>query len=172
MSYFKRGYTPGLLSRCCHLKSQASRVMLQQTAAVPQVNAERVFQLERKMKRAGFTEQQARGLLMTTAQMRNLRQQINMEDLSKLFQTAWQVEDDMIQAGFTRERARQLGVMFIALAGSKTSSALRTEEYWAFWEVSAASEVESHLTQAGGNRSKSFDLARAMLKFAVQEWRS
>ena len=174
-SYLDSGYTNRLLSKCGHpnCKSKASHAILQQTAAAQQVNAERVFQLERKMKKAGFTEQQARGLLVTTARLRRLREQINMEDMGKLFQTAWQVEDDMIQAGFTRERARQLGAMFVALAGSRTSSDTRYyEEYWVFWEVSAVSRVDAYLTQAGADRTKTYELARAMLNFAVQEWRS
>ena len=152
-SYFGSGCTAGLLGTCGRFKSKASDAIVKQAAAPPSVNVERVYQLESKLKKAGFTEQQARSLLVTTARLRRLREQINMEDLEKLFRTAWQIEDDMIEAGFNRVRARQLGAMFIALAGTKQTTnkyGRSCEEYWVFWEVSDASRVDDCLEQAGG----------------------
>ena len=136
------------------------------------VNAERMYDLEAKLQNSGFTEKQARALIPAAACLRRLGEKVSFDDVSKVFDTAWQVEDDMLEAGFNNSQARQLGLMFVALASTKQERSLSGKDYWDFCEVEDASRAGDCLELAGAEQFKGFGLARAMLDFARQEWDS
>lgn len=138
------------------------------------VNAERVYDLEARLQNSGFTEKQARALILAAACLRRLGEQASFDDVSKVFDIAWQVEDDMLEAGFNTLQARQLGLMFVALASTKQSKErfLSSGKYWDFWEVEDADRAGHCLELAGAEQYKGFRLAQAMLDFARQEWDS
>ena len=91
-----------------------------------------------------------------------------------MFDSAWAVEDDMIQAGFARAQARQLSLMFVALASSKKDGYVNrnSDSYWDFWEVSDVSHMSDCLERAGAEKYTGYTLANAMLHFARKEWDS
>ena len=140
--------------------------------APPAVNAERVYNLEHKLTNFGFTDQQARTLVLTAASLRSIRQKVNYSDISQVFHAAWQVEDEMVRAGFDQQHARKFGMMFVALAGCKEDRIFNCNDYWSFWEVAAASEVCSCLEATSKKRRDGYELAKTMLTFAIQEWKS
>lgn len=78
----------------------------------------------------------------------------------------------MLKAGFNTLQARQLGLMFVALASTKQNRFLSSGKYWDFWEVEDASRAGRCLELAGAEQFAGFDLAQAMLDFARQEWDS
>ena len=137
------------------------------------VNAERVYELEAKLQKSGFTEKQARALILAAASLRRLGKKVTFDDVSKVFNTAWQVEDDMREAGFNNSQARQLGLLFVSLASTKEDRFLHKRmDFGDFWEVEDASKAGHCLELAGAEQYKGFDLALAMLDFARQEWDS
>lgn len=136
------------------------------------VNAERVYALERELTKFGFTPQQARTLVLTASGLRKIRQKVDYSVISQIFHAAWQAEDNMLQAGFPQKAARNFGLMFVALAGCKEDRKLSTDEYWNFWEISTAQEVSDCLESASAKKRYGYDLARSMLLFAMQEWKS
>lgn len=138
------------------------------------VNAERVYELEGKLQRNGFTEKQARALILAAACLRRLGETITFDDVRKVFNTAWQVEDDMLEAGFTMMQARQLRLMFVALASTKKDRNIgsRSYPYWDFWDGYEAQGAGDCLEQVGVAKYEGYALAEAMLNFARQEWNS
>ena len=150
----------------------SSPITRSQLGSTP-VNAERVYDMEAKLQKSGFTEKQARALILAAACLRRFREKVSFDDVSTVFDISWQVEDDMLKAGFSNSQARQLGLMFVALASTKQDRSLRhSNKFWDFWEVEDASKAGHCLELAGAEQFKGFDLATTMLDFARQEWDS
>lgn len=150
-----------------------SQLVNSQTGLQP-VNAERVYELEGKLQRKGFTEKQARALILAAACLRRLGKDVTFDDVGKVFNTAWQVEDDMLEAGFTRMQARQLGLMFVALASTKQDRNIRSSSYpyLDFWDGYDARGAGDCLERVGVAKYEGYALAEAILNFARQEWDS
>lgn len=178
VSLSRRLCTGGFLAGVCgFVLSQADRrfqprvpFRLQPQAPLRSVNAERVYELETTLQQGGFTEKQARALILAAAALRRLEHKVTFDDVGKVFNTAWQVEDDMAEAGFSNFQARQLGLMSVSLASTKQKKPFQSDEYWDFWEVADASHAGKCLELAGGKPYDGFRLATAMLNFARREW--
>ena len=162
----------GLLASVCGVLSSKRDWLLQNRQPVTSVNAERVYALEQRLQRGGFNEKQARALILAAATLRRLQDKVTFSDIGKVFNTAWQVEDEMLEAGFNSSQARQLGLMLVSLASAKQVKSFQSGEYWDFWEVEDASRVGDYLELAGVKRYDGYELAKAILNFARQEWES
>lgn len=170
LSFSRRICTGGLLASVGGVISSKRDWLFHRQQPVLSVNAERVYTLETRLQTGGFTEKQARALILAAATLRRLQDKVKFDDIGKVFNTAWQVEDEMLEAGFNILHARQLGLMFVSLASTKQGRPFIHDNCWDFWEVEDASRVGKYLELAGGKPYAGFELAQAILNFARQEW--
>ena len=131
-------------------------------------NAEIVYKLENDLQTAGFTQQQARTLLLTSTRLQNIKRNADFSDVNKVFEASWEIEDAMMALGLPLKRARHIGCLFIGLAATEFQDRgyHAHEPYWNHWEVDVATQAGEHLEKAGANGS-SRRLAQAMLNFVV-----
>jgi len=128
-----------------------------------------VYKLENQLQRAGFSHEQARTLILTSSRLQNIRRQADYNDIRKVFEASWKIEDDMLSHELPLKQARQIGCMFVALAATEHPSKGYDyqEPYWNHWELSAGRYAGESLEAGGAKRYKGYDLAKAMLNFAI-----
>ena len=152
-------------TRCLHPHGRVQRV---------RSLAEHVYSLESQLTRAGFTSQQARSLLVTGSRLSDIRRKLDFQQIKSVFEASWEIEDELVRHGMDRKKARHMGCMFVALAATQfggKGKGYNCDDYWNFWETSAAEDAGNCLEAAGVRKHKGYMLAKSMLTFMVLEKR-
>lgn len=91
LAFGRRLCTAGLLAGVCAFAVGGGKVpfWVNSQLGSSAVNAERVYNLESKLHKSGFTEKQARALILAAACLRRLGKKVSFDDVSKVFDTAW-----------------------------------------------------------------------------------
>lgn len=125
-------------------------------------SADKTYDLEDRLRDAGFTQSQARSLLVTGSRMTQLQEKADFRNISRVFEVAWQIEDDMMQQGMVLEQARRISCMFVALAATQVDR--ESELFWRVWEASETRNVTDSLKAAGAPHT-TYTLADTMLDY-------
>ena len=135
-------------------------------------HAEQVYKVESQLIQAGFSQKQARTLLLTGSRLSEIRRKADFQQIKSVFEAAWEIEDEFMQHGMDLKGARQVGCMFVALAATQLKGrglavGYHSEEFWNFWEVSAAEGTGQCLEAAGVPRYSGYSLAKSILNFFI-----